>query len=80
MACQNIGIKGLDLYEGTRHSTTTVLAIEIGGVGAREATGHETNKAFDRYCQAQEIRALEMAKVVRTLHQPHHCFYCSQPG
>ena len=55
-------------YGGTRHTTTTAWAIEVGEAGAKEATGHDTNKAFHRYCQAQEIRALEMAKVVRGLH------------
>ena len=51
-ACENLGIKGVDLYGGTKHSTTTALGdlltpeqIKRGG------TGSATNKAFERYFQ-----------------------------
>lgn len=64
-ACQNIGVHGLDLYGGTRHTTVSELARVEGTHAAREASGHETNKAFDRYCQVQDERALMMAQVVR---------------
>ncbi len=50
-ACEKLGIKDLDLYGGTRHTTTTELARIVGTDGARKATDHETNKAFDCYCQ-----------------------------
>lgn len=62
-ACDNLGVKGLDLYGGTRHTTTTELARIVGTEGARKATGHETNKAFDRYCQHQDDDAFEMAQI-----------------
>lgn len=62
-ACQNLGVEGLDMYGGTRHTTTTELAREVGTDGARKATGHETNKAFDRYCQYQDDTSFEMAKI-----------------
>jgi len=63
-ACVNIGVEGVDLYGGTRHTTTTELARVVGTDGARKATGHTTNKAFDRYCQVQDESAFEMAKVI----------------
>ena len=49
-ACQNLGIKGVDLYGGTRHSTVNHLKQfytkdEIKNHG----TGHDTSKAFQRY-------------------------------
>ena len=62
-ACENLGIKGVDLYSGTRHSTTTEIARRYGEDKAIKATGHETNKAFRRYCQVQDNTALEMARL-----------------
>ncbi|SDE21752.1 Integrase [Desulfuromonas thiophila] len=63
-ACQTLGIKGLDLYGGTRHTTTTELSRNYSTDMARKASGHETNKAFDRYCQVQDSTALEAARIV----------------
>jgi hypothetical protein len=64
-ACDNYGIKGVDLYGGTKHSTATALGdfltpeqIKRGG------TGSATNKAFERYFQP---RRSETAKVVSTI-------------
>jgi hypothetical protein len=64
-ACKNLGIKGIDLYGGTKHSTATALGefltpeqIKRGG------TGSATNKAFERYFQP---RRRESAKVVSTI-------------
>jgi hypothetical protein len=64
-ACDNLGIKGVDLYGGTKHSTAT----EIGDFLAPEeikrgGTGSATNKAFERYFQP---RRTESAKVVSTI-------------
>lgn len=66
-ACQNLGVQGLDLYGGTRHTTTTALARAVGRDGARKASEHKTNKAFDRYCQIQDDSAFEMAKITAEL-------------
>lgn len=63
-ACDALGIVGLDLYGGTRHTTTTELAKIAGHDNAKKFTGHDTNKAFERYCQAQDDTAFEMAKIV----------------
>lgn len=41
------------------------LARVVGTDGARKATGHETNKAFDSYSQYQADDALNMAKIVQ---------------
>ncbi len=63
-ACDNLGIKGLDLYGGTRHTTTTALADLADPASAKMASGHQTNKAFDRYCQAADKTAFKMAKLI----------------
>lgn len=64
-ACSALGVEQLDLYGSTRHTTVTELAKMVGRDGAKEASGHETNKAFDRYCQMQTEGAHAMAKIVR---------------
>ncbi len=49
-ACRTIGVDGVDLYGGTRHSTTTALKKIFSPEEIRNyGTLHTTNKAFDRY-------------------------------
>jgi len=59
-ACDNLGIEGVPLYPGTKHSTATDLKRSLGAARAREATGHSTNKAFERYIvgDPEDLRAL----------------------
>ncbi|MEW5734977.1 MAG: site-specific integrase [Thermodesulfobacteriota bacterium] len=52
-ACANLGIEGVDLYGGTRHSTVTALGAVASVEDIKAATDHQTNKAFERYFQAQ---------------------------
>jgi hypothetical protein len=35
----------------------------VGEHGAKKATGHDTNKAFERYCQYQDDDTFEMVRV-----------------
>ncbi len=48
-ACKNLGIEGVDLYGGTKHSTVTAMSNELGYGRAKQATMHTTNRAFERY-------------------------------
>jgi integrase len=48
-ACKNLGVEGIDLYGGTRHSSAVALRKLLSAEGIRRLTGHETNKAFERY-------------------------------
>ena len=50
-ACENLGIKNVDLYGGTRHSTTVALKKFMTPEQIRRGTMHTTNKAFERYIQ-----------------------------
>jgi integrase len=51
-ACSNLKIHGIDLYGGTKHSTTTYLRKKFSPEEIkRSGTLHTTNKAFDRYFQ-----------------------------
>ncbi len=53
-ACENLGIKGIDLYGGTRHSSVTALSQQFSAEEIKEhGTGHDTSKAFERYFQAE---------------------------
>lgn len=60
-ACKNIGVNGVDLYGGTRHSSAR--ALRKAGRSPEEikkASGHHTNKAFERYfrIEADDLREI----------------------
>ncbi len=65
-ACKKFGIEDLDLYGGTRHTSTTEIATLAGRDKAKSASNHKTNKAFDRYCQAGDDTGYEMATLLRS--------------
>lgn len=48
-ACKNLGIEGVDLYGGTKHSSVQALREMLTPEQIRLASGHTTNKAFERY-------------------------------
>ncbi len=50
-SCNNLGIKGVDLYGGTRHSSAVDLRKVATPEQIKRATMHATNKAFERYFQ-----------------------------
>ena len=62
--CKQFNIEDLDLYGATRHSTTTAIAMMAGKKNARKHSGHETNKAFDRYCQIADDDSLDMSQLI----------------
>ena len=52
-ACQNLGIEGVDLYGGTRHSTVRELRKYRTPEEIKLGSMHSTNKAFERYFQVE---------------------------
>lgn len=67
-ACGNLGVKGVDLYGGTKHSTATALGefltpeqIKRGG------TGSATNKAFERYFQPRRTESVQVVSTIKEL-------------
>ena len=48
-ACKNLGITGVDLYGGTRHSSARALRKYFSPEQIKRATMHTTNAAFERY-------------------------------
>lgn len=57
-ACSNLGIKDVDLYGGTRHSSARALRAYRTPEEIKRATMHSTNKAFERYfnIEAEDLR------------------------
>ncbi|MEJ5241928.1 MAG: hypothetical protein WHS87_12085 [Anaerolineales bacterium] len=62
-ACSNLGVSGVSLYPGTRHSSAVALRKEHTPEEIKRASMHSTNKAFERYLQVQgdELRAIYSA-------------------
>jgi integrase len=48
-ACNNLGIEGVDLYGGTRHSSAQALREHMSREEVKELTGHHTSASFTRY-------------------------------
>jgi hypothetical protein len=48
-ACEALGIEGIDLYGGTRHSTAQALREDLSAEDIKRLFGHNTTKAFNRY-------------------------------
>lgn len=60
-ACKKLGINGVDLYGGTRHSSATAMAEHFTKEEMREhGTMHGTNKAFERYFQREAAPSREI--------------------
>ncbi|MBT4363618.1 MAG: hypothetical protein HOD17_03940 [Desulfobacteraceae bacterium] len=61
-ACANLRIEGVDLYGGTRHSTTTALSKVMSKEEIKGGSLHKTNKAFERYMQSKSADAMKVYK------------------
>lgn len=67
-ACTNLGIEGVDLYGGTRHSTATALTQHFSEQEIMEAgTIHKSNKAARRYIQAHRNDSIQIYSKVREM-------------
>jgi integrase len=65
-ACKNLGIEGVGLYGGTKHSSVTAARDIMTPEEARMyLTGHKTNKAFDRYFQVDAAKQREASRRIR---------------
>ena len=71
-ACQNLGIEGVDLYSGTRHSSAKALRHYCSPEEIKRATMHVTNKAFERYFQIEsdDLREIYSKTKTATIMQP----------
>ena len=51
-ACDRLGVQGVSLYPGTKHSTAMGLREVLSPEQIRDISGHSTKSAFERYCRA----------------------------
>ncbi|MBW1915967.1 MAG: hypothetical protein JRI86_13705 [Deltaproteobacteria bacterium] len=66
-ACKNLGINGVDLYGGTKHSTVTAAREYMTPEEIRkDLTGHRTNAAFDRYLQVDAAKERTASQKIRS--------------
>ena len=72
-ACKNLGVEGVGLYGGTKHTVATALGevltpeeIKRGG------TGSKTNKAFDRYYQPHKREHVRVVTAIKKLRENVH--------
>ncbi len=59
-ACARLGIEGVDLYGGTRHSSARALRTHFSPEEIKRATMHTSNAAFERYFKmdGDDIRSI----------------------
>lgn len=67
-ACSNLGVEGVDLYGGTRHSSATALKDVCSPEQIKAGTMHSTNKAFERYFQRNSQDAIDIYTLTETKH------------
>ena len=68
-ACENLDIKGVDLYGETRHSSVTALKAHCTPEQIKLGTMHNTNKAFERNFQRNSKDAIEIYSLVESKHR-----------
>ncbi len=67
-ACKELGIEGMDLYGGTRHSSASELGKHFRAEQIRDhMTMHSTNRAFERYMQTEAATSVEGYQKLRSL-------------
>ena len=65
-ACEKIGVEGVPLYPGTKHSSIIALGDTFSPEQIKKhGSGHATNKAFDRYYQVDAKKKRELFAVAR---------------
>jgi hypothetical protein len=68
-ACMNLGIEGVDLYGGTRHSSARALRAYRSPEEIKRAIMQSTNEAFERYftMESDDLRSIyeDTGKVIK---------------
>jgi integrase len=59
-SCKNLGIQGVDLYGGTRHSSARALRQQFSPERIKRALGSATNVAFERYFNIEQDEVREV--------------------
>jgi integrase len=70
-ACKSLGVEGVGLYGGTRHTTCQYLRRQgQTPEQVKRYTDHSTNKAFDRYLLIEIEEKIEGVRLARGLRSP----------
>lgn len=70
-ACKNLGIEGVDLYGGCRHSSSTALSEHFSEQEIMASgTMHKTNKAARRYIQGQRNHSIMVYSKLQEMQKP----------
>lgn len=64
-ACRNLGVEGVSLYPGTRHSTAVALKEGRSAEDIKRGMGTRSNKAFERYLQLTSAEQLSIYQDAR---------------
>jgi hypothetical protein len=66
-SCESLGIEGVDLFGGARHSSVIALWQYRTPEEIKRATMYSTNKAFERYCriESDDLRSFSQDTVMR---------------
>ncbi|MBU1904798.1 MAG: hypothetical protein KJ573_14560, partial [Proteobacteria bacterium] len=65
LACENLGIEGVSLYPGTRHSSVIGLKPYKSPEQIKGGTGHNTHRSFTRYFMLDEDDLRETYSMTR---------------
>lgn len=67
-ACKNLGVEGIGLYGGTKHTVATALGQRLTPEEIRRGgTGSKTNKVFERYFQPQKSESIKVITAIKEL-------------
>jgi len=75
-ACKELGVEGVSLYPGTKHSSIIALGDDFSPEQIKKhGSGHTTNKAFDRYYQVDAAKKRGLFAVARGVsrEKSHKC-------
>lgn len=64
-ACDNLGVEGVDLYGGTRHSTAMALRELASPEQIKRSMMTSTNKAFERYFKVESDEVRDVYELTR---------------
>ncbi|MCF8094890.1 MAG: hypothetical protein K9J79_05955, partial [Desulfobacteraceae bacterium] len=64
-ACKNLGIEGVSLYPGTRHSSAVELRKKHSPESVKRNMGTRSNKAFERYLQITAEEQMALTRDIR---------------
>jgi len=65
-ACKVIGLKGVSLYAGTRHTSATELGQHFSNEQVKDATGH-ASEAFNRYFLNKQTRVKKITDKLKDI-------------